>query len=78
MLSDVKPAANIGAAQQGPSLRATVGDRLRAISKRVWAAGLSALSGGTSGIDDTAFPSGYMAPHRRGSRQVRNLWHQPF
>jgi hypothetical protein len=30
------------------------------------------------GIDETAFPSGFNVPYRRGSRQVRNLWHLPF
>ena len=34
--------------------------------------------GVSGGIDDSAMPSGFMAPYGRGSRQVRNLWHQPF
>ena len=77
MRDDVKHVA-LTRAEARSSKTARAAGRVRSISKRAWAAGLRALSGGTSGIDDSAFPSGYMAPHRRGSRGVRNLWHQPF
>ena len=30
------------------------------------------------GVNDEALPSGFIAPHRRGSRQVRNLGHIDF
>ena len=30
------------------------------------------------GINDEALPSGFIAPHRKGSRQVRNLGHIDF
>ena len=30
------------------------------------------------GINDEAMPSGYLAPYKKGSRQVRNLWHIDF
>ena len=30
------------------------------------------------GIDDEALPSGFLAPYKKGSRQVRNLWHIHF
>jgi hypothetical protein len=57
------------------SKRPTVADRLRSIWRRVRESRV--LSEG-SGIDDTALPSGYAAPYRKGSRAVRNLWHLPF
>jgi hypothetical protein len=30
------------------------------------------------GIDDEALPSGFLFPHKKGSRQVRNLGHIDF
>jgi hypothetical protein len=30
------------------------------------------------GINDEALPSGFIAPHKKGSRQVRNLGHIDF
>ena len=30
------------------------------------------------GIDDELMPTAYLAPYKRGSRQVRNLWHIDF
>jgi len=30
------------------------------------------------GINDEQLPSGFIAPHRKGSRQVRNLGHIDF
>jgi hypothetical protein len=53
--------------------------RLRPIGRRLWTFLVDAISGPADhGIDDSAFPSGYAMPHGRGSRAVRNLWHQPF
>jgi hypothetical protein len=51
--------------------------RLRSLLKRVWLGLLNALSG-PGGLDDAAFPSSFKAPHARGSRAVRSLWHIPF
>jgi hypothetical protein len=55
---------------------------LMSVAKRVWSALVVLISGpglgASGGIDDEAMPSGFMAPYRRGSRQVRNLWHLPF
>ena len=52
------------------------------VAKRIWSALVTLISGpglgATGGINDEAMPSGFMAPYRRGSRQVRNLWHLPF
>ena len=75
MLSDVNRAARITIEKPRPS-------RLRSLLKRVWSLLVVTVSGpgfGVSGgIDYSAMPSGFMAPYRRGSRQVRNLWHLPF
>ena len=76
MLSDVNRAARVTIEEQCPS-------RLRSILKRVWHVLVIAFSGPGLGeesgvIDDSAMPSGFMAPYRRGSRQVRNLWHLQF
>jgi len=52
-------------------------DKVRGILKRASdTLGRGATASG--GIDDTKLPSGFEAPHRRGSRMVRNLWHIPF
>ena len=56
---------------------------LRSISKRIWTFLVVAISGPGLGeefktIDETAMPSGFIAPYKSGSRQVRNLWHMPF
>ncbi len=51
---------------------------LRMLLKNTRGVILDVLYGTGGGIDDTAMPSGYMAPHKKGSRGVRNLWHQPF
>jgi hypothetical protein len=54
---------------------------IRRASKRIWTFLVDAISGpglDGGGIDESAFPSGFMTPHRRGNRQVRNLWHEPF
>ncbi len=56
-------------------------NRLRPIIRRLWTALVNAVSGpglNGGGIDESAFPSGFIAPYGRGSRQVRNLWHMPF
>jgi hypothetical protein len=52
--------------------------RMRSNGHRAWLAVYRVVWDDTRGIDETAFPSGYAAPHRRGSRMVRNLWHIPF
>jgi hypothetical protein len=52
---------------------------LRSICQRAWSAGVRIVWDDTAGgIDETALPSGFAAPQRRGSRMVRNLWHIPF
>ncbi len=66
------------APQRGPASR-----RLRSYGKWIWHQLVIAFSGpglgeGGGGIDDTAMPSGFMVPYKRGSSQVRNLWHEPF
>ena len=76
MVVEVNRAAPIHVEEpSGPS-------RLRPILKRIWSLLVVAVSGpglgASGGIDDSAMPSGFMAPYRRGSRQVRNLWHLPF
>ena len=48
------------------------------ICQRAWAAAIRVLWADAGGIDDTKLPSGFAAPHQRGSRMVRNLWHLPF
>ena len=48
-------------------------------SRRIWHLLVVAISGeGTEGIDESQLPSGFIAPYAKGSRTVRNLWHQPF
>jgi hypothetical protein len=86
MLSDVNRAARITIEEPGtptsPPQSTPRPSRLRSLLKRVWSLLVVTVSGpglGVSGgIDDSAMPSGFMAPYRRGSRQVRNLWHLPF
>jgi len=51
---------------------------VRSISRGAWSLVTRVVWDDSGGIDDTALPSGYSAPHRRGSRAVRNLWHIPF
>jgi hypothetical protein len=52
---------------------------LRPIGRWLWSFLVNAISGSAdSGIDETQFMSGYNVPYRKGSRMVRNLWHQPF
>ena len=49
------------------------------ISRKVWHLMVVAISGeGTAGIDESQLPMGFEAPYKKGSRTVRNLWHQPF
>jgi hypothetical protein len=50
----------------------------RSILQRAWAAALRVLCDDKGGIDDAKLASGYAAPHQRGSRHVRSLWHIPF
>ena len=69
----VMPAAN-----PDTSRRALVAGKVQSICQRAWSAAFRVIWGDTGGIDETAFPSGYAAPQRRGSRMVRNLWHIPF
>ena len=56
----------------------TLWRRVRGGAARVGGRAARVLSDDTGGLDDAAMPSGYAAPYRRGSRQVRNLWHIPF
>ena len=61
------------------SKRALVAGKVHSISRRAWSALLRVVWDDTGGgIDETALPSGFAAPQRRGSRMVRNLWHIPF
>jgi len=49
------------------------------VSRKIWHLLVVAISGdGTAGIDESQLPMGFMAPYKKGSRTVRNLWHQPF
>jgi hypothetical protein len=57
---------------------APLAGKVRLICKRAWSAAFRVIWDDTGGIDETALPSGYAAPQRRGSRMVRNLWHIPF
>jgi hypothetical protein len=57
---------------------APVAGRLRRIWQRIRGAAAHILFDDTGALNDEAMPSGYAAPYRRGSRQVRNLWHIPF
>ena len=60
------------------SRRAFVAGSVRSTLQRAWSAVWRVIWDDTGGIDDTALPSGFEAPQRRGSRMVRNLWHIPF
>jgi len=51
---------------------------LHSIWRHVRGAAEHILFDDTGALNDEAMPSGYAAPYRRGSRQVRNLWHIPF
>jgi len=79
---DAAPSVHRSENPSGSAPAAPRPSRLRSISKRIWTFLVEVISGpglGVSGgIDDSAMPSGFMAPYGRGSRQVRNLWHQPF
>jgi hypothetical protein len=49
------------------------------VSRKIWHLLVVAISGeGTAGIDESQLPMGFEAPYKKGSRTVRNLWHQPF
>lgn len=60
------------------SRRSLAAGKVRRIVRRMWLAAYRVVWDDTRGIDESAFPSGYAAPHQRGSRMVRNLWHIPF
>lgn len=67
------------AAKSSPSVGARMTDMVRSIFRRAWSAVWRVIWDDTGGgIDETALPSGFAAPQRRGSRMVRNLWHIPF
>lgn len=56
---------------------------LRSVAKSIWHWLVIVISGPGLGeeyktIDETAMPSGFMVPYKRGSRQVRNLSHLLF
>jgi hypothetical protein len=52
---------------------------LRLLAKNTHGVILDVLYGTGGGfIDDSAMPSGFAVPYKKGSRQVRNLWHEPF
>jgi hypothetical protein len=36
------------------------------------------LDDNQSGVDESQMPMGFAVPYKKGSRQVRNLWHEPF
>lgn len=57
---------------------ALVAGKVRSTFRGAWSATWRVIWDDTGGIDETALPSGYAAPHRRGSRMVRNLWHIPL
>jgi len=66
------------APEPGTSRRARVAGKQRSMVRRALRAAWRVIWDDTGGIDETALPSGFTAPQRRGSRQVRNLWHIPF
>jgi hypothetical protein len=66
------------APERGTTRRARVAGKQRSIVRRALRAAWRVIWDDTGGIDETALPSGFTAPQRRGSRQVRNLWHIPF
>ena len=83
MVVDVNRTARIAVEKPRSSQRPPLTGRVLSLAKRIWHALVIAFSGPglgeeSGGIDDSAMPSGFMAPYKRGSRQVRNLWHQPF
>ena len=58
-------------------------DSLRSVAKSIWHWLVIVISGPGLGeeykaIDETAMPSGFVVPYKRGSRQVRNLSHLLF
>ena len=62
-----------------PSRRAGLAGAVRSICQSAWRTAVRVVWDDTAGgIDETALPSGFAAPQRRGSRMVRNLWHIPF
>jgi hypothetical protein len=69
------PAASPGARVAGLLVRI-----LRILAKNTRGVILDVLygTGGGGSIDDSAMPSGFAVPYKKGSRQVRNLWHEPF
>jgi hypothetical protein len=62
----------------GTARGAALASKGRSICQRAWAVAIRVLCDDTGGIDDAKLASGYAAPHQRGSRMVRNLWHLPF
>ena len=68
----------MSAAKPNPATGAFLGRITRSVCRRAWRAASLILWGDLRGIDESAFPSGYATPHRRGSRMVRNLWHLPL
>jgi len=61
------------------SRRVRLTGMVRSVCQSVWRAAVRVIWDDTvGGIDETALPSGFAAPQRRGSRMVRNLWHIPF
>ena len=71
-------AATQDPSRRDTSRRAALASKARSICQRAWAAAVRVVRDDRGGIDDTALPSGYAAPYRRGTRLVRNLWHIPF
>lgn len=64
-----------------PSHKPPLGRYVKSAGKWFWRQLVNAISGPGlegGGIDEGAFPSGFAAPYKQGSRQVRNLWHEPF
>ena len=55
-------------------------NRIKSAAHKVWGllARLVRWTRKPGGIDDEALPSGFIAPYKKGSRQVRNLGHIDF
>jgi hypothetical protein len=53
---------------------------IKGVARKVWNVLKSAVFGPDlpGGISDEELPSGFIAPYKKGSRQVRNLGHIDF
>jgi hypothetical protein len=77
-----RPEPEAKAQHPRPPVRPRVTATVRTVARWLWNALVVMISGpgleATGGIDDSAFPSGFEAPYRRGSRQIRSLFHAYF